>query len=85
MSPQILRHCGMEWLMLDTLVELLVCHHLNNELNVWSKSTRSSKVCGNVPYLIHNVLKNIKACGLHDSIQLVPLIGWYSFRISNPW
>jgi hypothetical protein len=34
MSPQILRHCGTEWLMLDILVELLMCHHLNHELNI---------------------------------------------------
>jgi hypothetical protein len=70
--------------MLDILVELLMCKCLNHELNVWSKSTRSSRVCGNVPYLIYNVLKDIKACRLHDSIQLVLLIGQYSFRISNP-
>jgi hypothetical protein len=75
MSHRILRHCGAKWLMLDILVELLMCHHLNHELNVWSKSTRSRMVCGNVSYLIHNVLKNIKACGIHYSIQQVPLIG----------
>jgi hypothetical protein len=85
MSPWILRHRGMEWLMLDILVELLMCHCLNHELNVWNKSTRSSMVCGSVSYLIHNVLKNIKPCGLHDRIQQVPLIGRHSFRIFNPW
>jgi hypothetical protein len=85
MSPQIFRHCGAEWLKLDILVELLMCHHLNHELDVWSKSTRSSRVCGNVAYLIHNVLKNIRVHELHESIQQVSLIGRYSFRISNSW
>jgi hypothetical protein len=68
MSRQILRHCRTEWLMLDILVELLMCRRLKHELNVWSKSTRSSRVCGNVPSLIHNVLRNIKARELHDSV-----------------
>jgi hypothetical protein len=83
MSPQILGHGVMRRHMLDILVELLMCHHLNHILNVRIKSTRSHRVGGNVPNLINNILKNIKAYGFHESIQQVLLIGQYSFRISN--
>jgi hypothetical protein len=61
MSPQILSHCGAKWLMCYILVEFLLSHHLNHELNVWSKATRSELVGGDVPDLIHNVLKDVKA------------------------
>jgi hypothetical protein len=85
MSARILGHSGMKRHMLDILVELLMCHHLNHILNVWTKSTRSRRVGGDVPNLINNVLKNIKAHGLHESIQQISLMGRYSFRMSNSW
>jgi hypothetical protein len=85
MSPRILGHGGTKRRMLDIVVELLMCHHLNHILNVWTKSTRSSRVGGDVPNLINNILKNIKVHELHESIQQVSLIGWYSFGISNSW
>jgi hypothetical protein len=56
------------------LVELLLHHILIHKLNVWSKATGSERVGGYVPYLVHNVLEDIKAHRLHESIQQVPLI-----------
>jgi hypothetical protein len=81
-SPRILGLGGTKRHMLDIL-ELLMCHHLNHILNVWTKSTRSRRVGGDVPNLINNILKNIKAHGLHEIIQQVSIIGRYSFRIFN--
>jgi hypothetical protein len=52
--------------MAHILVELLLRHRLNHELNVWTKATGSEWVGGYVPYLVHNVLKNIKAHWLHE-------------------
>jgi hypothetical protein len=83
MSPRLLGHGETKRCMLDVLVELLMCHHLNHILNVWTKSTRSHRVGGDVPNLINNILKNIKAHGLHESMQQILLIGQYSFRMSN--
>jgi hypothetical protein len=65
----------MKRVMTHILVELLLCHRLNRELNVWRKATRFERVGGYVPYLIHNVLEDIIAHRLHESIQQVPLIG----------
>jgi hypothetical protein len=56
------------------LVELLMCHILNHELNVWSKATGSERVGGSISYLIHNVLEDIEVHQLRESIQQVPLI-----------
>jgi hypothetical protein len=60
--------------MMHIHVELLLRHRLNHKLNVWSKTTGSEWVGGYVPYLVHNVLEDIKAHRLHESIQQVPLI-----------
>jgi hypothetical protein len=60
--------------MLDILVQLLMCHHIIHILNVWTKSTRSCRIGGDVPNLINNILKDIKAHGLHESIQQVSLM-----------
>jgi hypothetical protein len=73
-SPWILGHCRAKRLMTHILVELLMCHRLNHKLNVWSKATGSERVGGYVPYLIHNVLEDIKAHRFHESIQQVPFI-----------
>jgi hypothetical protein len=51
-------------------------HNLNHALNVGSKSTRSLRVDGNIPYLIHDVVKHIKPLMLHERIKQVLLIGW---------
>jgi hypothetical protein len=50
MSPWILGNCGAKRLMSDILVELLIGHHLKHVLNVGSKSTRSLRVGGYVPW-----------------------------------
>jgi hypothetical protein len=68
MSPWILGNCGAKRLMCNVLVKFLMSHHLNHALNVGSKSTRSLRVYGNVPYLIHDVVKHIKPFMLHESI-----------------
>jgi hypothetical protein len=68
-SPQILGHCGVKRVMCVILVELLMRHHLNHTLNVGSKSTRSQRVGGSVPYLIHDVFKHIKPLMLHECIK----------------
>jgi hypothetical protein len=68
-SPWILGHCRAKRVMTHILVELLLCHRLNHKLNVWSKTTWSERVGGYVSYLVHNVLENIKAHRLHESIQ----------------
>jgi hypothetical protein len=60
--------------MMHILVELLLRHRLNHKLNVWSKATRSERDGGYVPYLVHNVLEDIKVHRLHESIQQIPLI-----------
>jgi hypothetical protein len=60
--------------MTHILVELLPRHSLNHELNVWSKATGSERVGGYVPYLIHNVLEDVEAHRLHESIHQVSLI-----------
>jgi hypothetical protein len=60
--------------MTHILVELPLRHRLNHKLNVWSKAVRSERVGGNVSYLIHNVLEDIKVHWLHESIKQVPLI-----------
>jgi hypothetical protein len=51
-SPWILRHCREKRVMTHILVELLLRHRLNHELNVWSKGTRSKRVGSYVTYLI---------------------------------
>jgi hypothetical protein len=66
-SPWILGHCREKRVMMHILIELLLRHRFNHELNVWSKSTRSERVGGYVPYLIHNVLKDVEAHRLHES------------------
>jgi hypothetical protein len=38
-SPWILGHCRAKRVIMHILVELLLCHRLNHELNVWSKAT----------------------------------------------
>jgi hypothetical protein len=73
-TPWILGHCRAKRVMTHTLVELLLHHRLNHELNAWSKTTGSEKVDGYVSYLIQNTLKYIKVHRLHESIQQVSLI-----------
>jgi hypothetical protein len=84
MSPQILRQCGAKRLILWILVELLLGHHLNHVLDVWSKSTRSQQVGCDVLDLIHDVLKDVEVHELHGSIQQVPLIMRNDIWIANP-
>jgi hypothetical protein len=60
--------------MTHILVELLLRHRLNHKLNVWSKAIGSKRVGGYVPYLIYNVLKDIKEHRFHERIQQVPII-----------
>jgi hypothetical protein len=72
--PWIVGHYRVKRVMTHILVEVLLCHRLNHKLNVWNKVTGSERVGGFVLYLIHNVLKDIKAHRLHESIQQVPLI-----------
>jgi hypothetical protein len=67
-SSWILGHCRMKRVMTHILVELLLCHRLNHELNVWSKATGSERVGGYILYLIHNVLKDVEAHRLLESI-----------------
>jgi hypothetical protein len=73
-SPWILGHYKVKRVMTHILIEFLLRHQLNHKLNVWSKATGSKRVGGYVPYLIHNVLKDVEAHRLHESIQQVPLI-----------
>jgi hypothetical protein len=73
-SPRILGHCRAKRVMTHILVELLLHHRLKHKLNVWSKATGSERVGGYVLYLIHNVLEDVEAHRLHESIQQVPLI-----------
>jgi hypothetical protein len=73
-SPWILGHCKTKRVMMHILVEFLLRHRLNHKLNVWSKVTGSERVGGYVPYLVHNVLEDIKSHWFHKSIQQVPLI-----------
>jgi hypothetical protein len=67
-SPLILGHCRAKRVMTHILVELLLRHRLNHELNVWSKTTGSERVGGYVPHLIHNALEDDEAHRLHESI-----------------
>jgi hypothetical protein len=69
MGPWILGNGWMKCLMCSILVELLMCHHLNHALNIGSKSTRSLRIGGNVPYLIHYVVEYIKLLMLHERIK----------------
>jgi hypothetical protein len=78
-SPWILGHYRVKRDMTHILLELLLRHRLNHELNVWSKATGSKTVDGYVPYLIHNVLKDVEMHRLHESIQQVPLISRNGF------
>jgi hypothetical protein len=73
-SLWILGHYRAKRVITHILVELLLHHSLNHELNLWSKATGSERVGGYVPYLIHNILKDIEVHWLHESIQQVPLI-----------
>jgi hypothetical protein len=73
-SPWILGNCRMKRVMTHILVELLMRHSLNHELNVWSKTIGSERVGGYVPYHIHNILKDVEAHGLHECNQQVSLI-----------
>jgi hypothetical protein len=68
MSPRILRHCDAESLMLDILVEPFMCHHLNHELNIGSKATRSQWVGGYVPCLMQDIFKDVEMHRLHECI-----------------
>jgi hypothetical protein len=45
-NPWILGHYRVKRVMMDILVELLLCHRLNHELNVWNKATGSERVGG---------------------------------------
>jgi hypothetical protein len=54
--------------MTHILVELLLHHRLNHELNVWSKVIGSERVGGYVLYLIDNVLEDVEVHRLHESI-----------------
>jgi hypothetical protein len=58
-SHWILGHCRAKIVMTHILVELLLRHILNHELNVWSKDIGSKRVGGYVSYLIHNVLEDV--------------------------
>jgi hypothetical protein len=84
-SPWFLGHCRAKRVMMHILVELLLRHRLNHKLNVWSKATGSDRVGDYIPYLIHNVLEDIKVHRLHESIQQVPLISKNGLWIANPW
>jgi hypothetical protein len=64
----------MKRVMTHILVELLLRHRLNQKLNVWSRAIGFERVGVYIPYLVHNVLEDIKAHRLHESIQQVPLI-----------
>jgi hypothetical protein len=68
-SHWILGQCRTKRVMTHILVELLMCHILNHELDIWSKATEYERVGGYVLYLINNVLKDIKTHRLHESIQ----------------
>jgi hypothetical protein len=83
-STWVLDHCRAKRVMTHILVELLMCHRLNHKLNVWSKATGSERVGGYVPYLVHNVLEDIKVRRLHESIHQVPLISRNGLQIANP-
>jgi hypothetical protein len=66
-SPWIHGHCRAKRVMTHILVELLLCHRLNHERNVWSKGIGSERVGGYVVYLIHNILEDIKVHRLHPA------------------
>jgi hypothetical protein len=68
-STWILGHYKAKRVMMHILVELLMCHRLNHKLNVWSKDTGSERIGGYDPYLIHNILEDVKVHRLHESIQ----------------
>jgi hypothetical protein len=65
MKPRILGSNRAKRVMSNILVEPLMSHYLNHVLNIGSKSTRSSRVGGDVPNLIHDVLKHIEPLILH--------------------
>jgi hypothetical protein len=69
MSSWILGNCWMKRLICSILVELLMDHHLNHALNIRSKSARSLRVGGIVPYLIHYVVEHIKPLMLHEQLK----------------
>jgi hypothetical protein len=73
-SPWILGHYRVKRVMMHILVKLLLRHRLNHKLNVWSKAIGSERAGGYVPYLIYNILEDVEAHWLHESIQQVPLI-----------
>jgi hypothetical protein len=68
-NPWILGHYGVKRVMTHILAEFFLSHSLNHVLNVWSKITRSERVGDDVSYLMHNILEDIKAHQLHESIQ----------------
>jgi hypothetical protein len=65
----ILRNCRAKRLMCYILIEPLMGHRLDQAHDIWSKSTRSLRVDGNVSYLINNVVKHIELLKLHESIK----------------
>jgi hypothetical protein len=69
-SPHILWHYGVKRIMSWVMVEFLLGHHLNHVLNIWSKATWSKRFGGYVSYLIYNVLKDVKAHRLDESIHV---------------
>jgi hypothetical protein len=75
MSPLILVNCGAKRLMCSFLVKLFMCHNLNHVLNVGSKSPKSLRVDGYVPYLKHDVVKHINPLMLHECVKQVLLMG----------
>jgi hypothetical protein len=79
-----LGRCRAKRVMTHILIELLLRHKLNHKLDVWSKATWSERVGGYILYLIHNVLEDIKAHRLHESIQQVPVISRNDLWIVNP-
>jgi hypothetical protein len=71
-------------LMCNILVEPLMSHYLNHAHDEGSKSTRLKRFDGDVPNLIHYIVKDIKILILHDDIKKIPLICRYGIRIANP-
>jgi hypothetical protein len=69
MTSWILQNCRAKQLMCYILIEPLMGHHLDHAHDIQSKSTRSLRVDGNVPYLINNVVKHIEPLKLHDCIK----------------
>jgi hypothetical protein len=63
--------------MCHILIEPFMIHHLDHAYDIESKSTRSERVDGYVPNLIHDIVKDIKVLILHEGVMEVPLIGRY--------